>query len=199
MWVLLSAALLFLLSPAPTDACSCYLIHLQRDFCQSSVVVKGKFVNCIRPPPFDYSNGEYPNDEDLYIRCEVEVLEIFKGGEEIRNMQFTTHSQMCTVQMPALNTEYLISGNKWGNRVDLIFCNYIKKWKDVSEQQMQGIRGAYAQGCSCTIVRSSQDYQDNYCVLDQWNELEPVFSDQDQKQMCVPNGPGKCTWKNIEY
>lgn len=198
MWVLVAAALLFLLSPSPTDACSCYLIHLQRDFCLSSVVIKGKFRNCIKPPPVDYSNGEIPNDQDLLIRCEVDVLEIFKGGEEIHNMQFTTDSQICTIQMPAFNAEYLITGNTWGNRVDLNFCNYIKKWNEVSEQQIQGLRGAYAQGCSCSIARYSEDYENNYCILDHWNDLQPEVSDQDQKQMCVPDGPGTCTWKNIE-
>ncbi|XP_078520891.1 metalloproteinase inhibitor 4-like [Lissotriton helveticus] len=199
MWMLLAAALLFLLSPSPTDACSCYLIHLQRDFCHSSVVIKGMFRSCTKPPPVDYPNSEIPNDEDLLIRCEVDVLEIFKGGEEIRNMQFTTHSQMCTIPMPTLNTEYLITGSNRGNRVDLTFCNYIKKWNEVSEQQIMGLRGPYAQGCSCTIARNNNDYEDNYCVLDQYNELQPEDSDQDQKQMCVPDGPGTCTWKNIEY
>ncbi|XP_078520292.1 metalloproteinase inhibitor 4-like [Lissotriton helveticus] len=198
MWVLLAAALLFLLSPSPTDACSCDVIHLQRDFCHSSVVIKGTFRSCTKPPPVDYSNGEIPNDQDLLIRCKVDVLEVFKGGEEIRNMQFTTDSQICTIQMPSFNTEYLITGSNRGNRVDLNFCNYIKKWKEVSKQQIKGIRGAYAKGCSCTVIRNSKDSEKNYCVLDHRNDPQPVFSAKDKKQMCVPVGHGKCSWKNIE-
>ncbi|XP_069503536.1 metalloproteinase inhibitor 1-like isoform X2 [Ambystoma mexicanum] len=146
MWMSLAVASLFLLTCSSVESCICMGMHLQRDVCTSDIVIKGKFLRFAKASQTANTGRSMP-----IFTFDVEVQEVFKGGEQIRGMNFTTTSTRCTFEMnPSnLNLEHVIAGNIGPGSVELNSCNYIKPWSELSSEQVVGLRGAYAEGCRC--------------------------------------------------
>ncbi|XP_069503534.1 metalloproteinase inhibitor 1-like [Ambystoma mexicanum] len=189
MWMSLAVASLFLLTCSSVESCICMGMHLQRDVCTSNVVIKGKFLRFAKPSQTPNTGRSMP----IYT-FDVDVQEVFKGGERIRIMNFTTTSTRCTFEMNPcnLNVEYVIAGNIGPGSVELNSCNYIKPWSELSSEQVVGLRGAYAEGCSCEVATKKYIFGKNQCIFD---VPGPQGTDQDLTKRCLLNVDGTCSWK----
>ncbi|XP_078520896.1 metalloproteinase inhibitor 1-like [Lissotriton helveticus] len=198
LWLVM--ALMSIAAYPSTDCCSCLPNHPQRAFCNSGFVIRAKFLGATFTDMVDEYFG---NLNYSLIQYEIETLEVFKGGSEIQHLKFiyteTLYSCEYYVSPSDYNKDYLITGEMQNGRVELILCNYIVPWSELSETQKKGMEGAYM--CDCKICHSYEciDITSKYCEFNghhPWKrDLDPKYSDQeDRDQMCAPNENGECTW-----
>lgn len=181
------------------DCCTCLPNHPQRAFCSSSLVIRAKFLNDSSTNMFSESFGNYS-----LIQYDIETLEVFKGGAEIKNLKFIYSSTeyYCGyyISPSRYNEDYLITGPRWNAHVDVNLCNYIVPWRSLSEAQKKGIEGAY--NCDCKICFQWECREDpsNHCLLnggDPWDIYLDPEQDELKDQMCALDVNGECTWQKL--
>lgn len=89
----------------------------------------------------------------------LRLLHIFKGHAAIKANLFRSYyvklytppsGQTCRVHLE-LGVDYVLFGKIVGGNLYLSFCNWRKKWADVTPEQRVGMRTQYSRGCQCLI------------------------------------------------
>ncbi|XP_028922849.1 metalloproteinase inhibitor 1 isoform X1 [Ornithorhynchus anatinus] len=198
IYALLASVLLCPALVPPSQACSCAPQHPQMAYCNSDVVIRGKFVGAAQP-------GQ--NDSLQHHRqYEIKMTKVFKGFEalgnlaDLRFLYSPTLESMCGYEHKSLNksTEYLIAGRLHEGQVHVTTCSFIQPWSSLTPAQRQGFTQLYKTSCDCEVVPCtgipcsvSGDLQ---CLWTDRVNSRLGRHPQAQQYACTLKKGGFCTW-----
>lgn len=225
MWIL--AVCLFMLAQVAVEAgpaseqCMCsQLHHPQEKFCSSDFAFRVEILNgSDSPGPGEEDNGEYYQSYFVYA---VRIVEVFKTNLTLVDVRagdlldiYNPQKGMCgktnLYDREARSNDYLLTGYIGESSNGIIYagitsCNWVRKWINVTDVQLEGMRGSY-EWCNCTVYPVSGEMHRNKPARDRF-DLEtclynPVAAHQlkvadceTSSGVCVWDGEAsKCTWR----
>nr|XP_033818357.1 metalloproteinase inhibitor 2 [Geotrypetes seraphini] len=189
-------ALLLVLAPGASRACSCSPVHPQQAFCNADVVIRAK---AVVGKDVDAGNDIYGNPIKR-IQYEIKQIKMFRGPD--KDMEFiltAPSSAVCGVTLETGGKEYLIAGKSEGNgKMHVTLCDLIMPWESLSVTQKKSLTQRYQMGCECKISRcplipcslSSPDE----CLWTDWVTEKSINGRQAKHYACIKRSDGSCAW-----
>ncbi|KAK2874562.1 hypothetical protein Q8A67_021715 [Cirrhinus molitorella] len=176
------------------EGCSCAPGHPQQLFCMSDIVMRAEVT----------AEKIIPDIENIpgmgKIQYEIQVIEMFKGFDRIKDIQhvYTNEmSSMCGIRLG--HGQYLLSGSITPEGFFVSMCDFLELWDRLSLMQKNNLKYRYLTGCNCTISictdKSCQPSTKNECILTNWSSSWP-FEDAEpvNESACIRHSDGSCGW-----
>ncbi|XP_078520290.1 metalloproteinase inhibitor 1-like [Lissotriton helveticus] len=194
--IFLVAGLLFLEISSPVKACTCLLSVLQTSYCDADLVVLQ--VKFLEP-----SQKTGANSTDVVKGFKVQIIKVLKGAQTLKSQTFIDSMSGTTCEYNhdpnGFKVEYLISASIENGLLRASGCSDSMRWSALSSKQIQGVKGAYLEGCHCKIVTCYSQpcpSQPKTCIFEQYEGGDA--ENQTKNQVCVTKTSDECVWKNIK-
>ncbi|XP_053329448.1 metalloproteinase inhibitor 1 [Spea bombifrons] len=175
--------------------CSCSHVHPQSAYCNSAVVIRGKFV-----AQTDSEKREHWN------QYRIKTTKVFKAPEDMGDIEVVHTSKtesLCGYEHKSTNRseEFLITGSIVDGMVVITACGFIAPWDSLTIFQKKGFSQMYEKGCSCQIVPCysvpCEVTSDQQCL---WTDhlmqrSSTGAGSQASSLACLDMGKGLCTWE----
>ncbi|KAM4662104.1 metalloproteinase inhibitor 1 [Discoglossus pictus] len=178
-------------------SCSCAPKHPQTAYCNSPVVIRGKFIA-----------QKEDNKRSDYWEYEIKTTKLFKAPEELGEIRYLYTAKMeslCGYQHQSTNKsqEFMITGYVVEGKVMIGFCGFIVPWDSLSMQQKRGFQQVYQNNCNCQIVPCfsvpCETQNDRECLwTDSLMKRKSRYSEgtQASHMACVQSGNDMCVWQS---
>ncbi|XP_071816048.1 metalloproteinase inhibitor 3-like [Apostichopus japonicus] len=159
-----------------------------------------------RGPPglIEYSpfSGLTDPNRPVKIIYTVYIEKIYKGDNFISPKQFvkiktSASDGLCGVTYLATRERYILSGKVVDGELNMILCDYIQRYSEITRRQKQGLKYHWKKGCGdCNVGVCYGQYCPSHLITD--NCMLDIAPTEYQCEIdfarCTRNERGDCTW-----